>query len=222
MTARGLLVLMTCQAGALAAAISAAAEAPCPLSPGVHIFSSESSLSKRAQMTNATYRRTGRKSFIISLNQIEDQYKEPQGRDHDAESAYEKHQRIATPELPLQSVSVVRPKTSESQRSNCPSVWDCFNPNEEHQKALITKGHVKECLQCKKMSAVNKDITFNHFPQQCRQKSRRGNGPSVSLRYFGSSVEEIYLVTENDNQQKEESEMGDKEVGIRTYVAFAI
>ncbi|KAI9346119.1 hypothetical protein BDR26DRAFT_931994 [Obelidium mucronatum] len=99
---------------------------------------------------------------------------------------------------------------------------DCFNPNEEHQKTLIAKGHVKECLQCKKMSAVNKDITFNHFPQQCRQKSRRGNGPSVSLRYFGSSVEEIYLVTENDKPQEGETETEEKEEGIRTYGAFSI
>ncbi|KAI9326109.1 hypothetical protein BDR26DRAFT_941517 [Obelidium mucronatum] len=99
---------------------------------------------------------------------------------------------------------------------------DCFNPNKEHQKALIAKGHVKECLQCKKMNAVNKDITFNHFPQQCRQKSHRGNGLSVSLRYFGSGIEEIYLVTENDNLQKGGAETEEKEEGIRTYGAFSI
>ncbi|KAJ3082022.1 hypothetical protein HDU99_003869 [Rhizoclosmatium hyalinum] len=86
----------------------------------------------------------------------------------------------------------------------------CFNPDESHERQLIARGYIKECAHCKAANVLNKQITFRHFEQCCRNKFKK-HGPSVTLKFQGLDFGETYYITANE--LKDEGNEGSGSVG---------
>ncbi|KAI9347627.1 hypothetical protein BDR26DRAFT_892495 [Obelidium mucronatum] len=83
---------------------------------------------------------------------------------------------------------------------------ECFNLNPTHKAWLIAQGHKEECPKCKAASVTNKQITFRHFQQTCRNKNRQAGGPSVTLKFAGLEFGMEYLITPDESDEDKEAE----------------
>ncbi|KAI9348534.1 hypothetical protein BDR26DRAFT_930939 [Obelidium mucronatum] len=121
----------------------------------------------------------------------------------------EKHheqKRLRPNQLPVESYQASGPsgKVCQTHPGMQHGDLECFNPNPTHKAWLVAQGHKEECPKCKAASVTNKQITFKHFQQTCRNKNRQTGGPSVRLKFAGLEIGMEYLITPDESDEDEE------------------